>query len=95
MKINEILVRPILTEKATNLSKTQTYMFEVHKEATKFQVAEALKMLYKVKVGAVRIMVKKGKNRRVGRRMVAKVMPNRKIAFVTVTEGKIDLFPQT
>ena len=39
-------------------------------------------------------MVRKGKKRRVGRRMKVKNMADKKIAFIKVSEGKIDLFPQ-
>ncbi len=95
MKINQILVKPVMTEKATNLTKGHVYTFEVHKAASKSQVRKALEKLYKVKTSAVRTVIKKGKERRVGRRMVVKRNPDRKIAFITVTEGKIDLFPQT
>ena len=84
-----------MTEKATNLTKDHIYTFEVHEESSKSQIRATLEKLYKVKVGDIRTMIKKGKKRRVGRRMVSKLNPNRKIAFITVTEGKIDLFPQT
>lgn len=94
MLINKVLVRPILTEKATNLVQSQVYMFEVDKGANKFQIKQALEKLYKVKTGAVKIMVRKGKEKKSGRKMIAKKMPNRKIAFVKLLEGKIDLFPQ-
>jgi len=95
MKINEVIVRPILTEKATNLAKNQTYMFEVVSAANKHQVKNVLEKLYKVKVGEIKIMIRKGKKRRVGRKMKARKLSNIKIAFVKVKEGKIDLFPQT
>jgi large subunit ribosomal protein L23 len=94
MLINKILVRPILTEKATNLVQSQVYMFEVDKKANKFQIKQALEKLYKVKTGAVKIMVRKGKKRKTGKKMIIKKMADRKIAFVKLLEGKIDLFPQ-
>jgi large subunit ribosomal protein L23 len=94
MLINKILVRPILTEKATNLVQSQVYMFEVDKKANKFQIKQALEKLYKVKTGAVKIMIRKGKEKKTGKKMIAKKMADRKIAFVKLLEGKIDLFPQ-
>ena len=94
MLINKILVKPILTEKATNLVQSQVYMFEVDKKANKFQIKQALEKLYKVKTGAVRIMVRKGKEKKAGKKMVIKKMAGKKIAFVKLLEGKIDLFPQ-
>ncbi len=95
MRKEQVLIKPILTEKATNLVKGQVYMFEVAPLANKFQIKQALEQLYKVKVGEVRILMRKGKTRKVGRRMVIKQLPNRKIALIKLIEGKIDLFPQT
>lgn len=94
MLINKILIRPILTEKATNLVQTNVYMFEVDLKANKHQVKQALEKLYKVKTGEVKIMVRKGKEKKVGKKGLLKKTANRKIAFVKLTEGKIDLFPQ-
>ncbi len=95
MKKEQVLIKPILTEKATNLVKGQVYMFAVAPLANKFQIKKALEQLYKVKVGRVRILRRKGKTRKVGRRMVIKQLPTRKIALIKLIEGKIDLFPQT
>jgi large subunit ribosomal protein L23 len=95
MNIDNVLVRPVLTEKATNLSKDSVYLFEVNNDVNKFQVKETIEKLYKVKVGLVRMMIRKGKMKRVGRRSKTKQLADIKIAFVKIKEGKIDLFPQT
>lgn len=95
MKINEVILRPVLTEKATNLTKQKTYLLEVNKKATKHQVKTALEKLYKVTVDEIRITVRKGKKRRVGRKMKSKKLPDIKIAYVYIKEGTIDLFPKT
>ncbi|MBI4009035.1 50S ribosomal protein L23 [Candidatus Roizmanbacteria bacterium] len=94
MKINEILLKPIITEKATNLSQKKVYMFEVHIKANKDQIGEALEKLYQVEVNDVKIMIRKGKVRKLGRRMSIKKMKDRKIAFVSLRKGEINLFPQ-
>ena len=94
MLINKVLIKPILTEKATNLVQSNVYMFEVDKRANKFQIKQALEKLYKVKTGAVKIMIRKGKERKTGKKMRIKKTADRKIAFVKLSEGKIDLFPQ-
>jgi len=94
MKIDEILIKPMVTEKGTNLAKNKVYMFEVNLKANKPKVKQTLEKLYKVKVDQVRIMIRKGKKRRVGRRMVVKKLADKKIAFIKLSEGKIDLFPQ-
>lgn len=94
MLINKILIKPILTEKATNLVQNNVYMFEVDKKANKHQVKQALEKLYKVKTGEVKIMIRKGKEKKVGKKGLLKKSSDRKIAFVRLVEGKIDLFPQ-
>ena len=94
MRINDVIIAPVLTEKATNLVKTQVYMFEVHQKATKYQIKEVLEKLYSVKIFNIRTMVRKGKIRRVGKKMISKKLTDKKIAFVKVVKGKIDIFPQ-
>lgn len=94
MKINNIIIAPVLTEKATGLVSNSVYMFEINLKSNKFQVKEALEKLYKVKVGEVRISIRKGKTRRYGRRMKAKKLTDRKIAYIKLKEGKLDLFPK-
>ncbi|MBI5127576.1 50S ribosomal protein L23 [Candidatus Roizmanbacteria bacterium] len=95
MKINNTIIAPVLTEKATNLAKDKVYMFVVNLKANKFQIKNVLEKIYKVKVEGVRVMIRKGKSRRSGRKMVAKKLTSKKIAYVKLKEGKIDLFPQT
>lgn len=95
MNIKDVILGPVLTEKSTNLMKNQVYMFNVNLKARKSQIKKTIEKIYKVKVNEIRIMVRKGKKKRVGRRMISKKMPNKKIAFVKLKEGKIDVFPQT
>lgn len=94
MKINEVIIKPVITEKATNQTKGEVYTFEVGKHVNKHQVKETLEKMYKVKVGEMRILVRKGKERKVGRRMKHKKLPDRKIVYVSLREGKIDIFPK-
>lgn len=94
MKIDNVIVGPVLTEKATNLATQKVYMFYVQKRVTKHKVKNAIEELYQVKIDKVTVVVRKGKKRRSGRKMATKTLPDKKIAYVKVTEGKIDLFPQ-
>lgn len=94
MKINEVIIRPVLTEKATNLTKRKVYMFEVGKNTDKHKVKTTLEHLYKISISEVRIMIRKGKERKTGRRRTAKKSADMKIAYVVVKKGTIDLFPQ-
>jgi len=94
MRINSILIQPIMTEKATKFANNDIYMFHVAEGANKYQIKETVEDLFKVKVSKITVTTRKGKMRKVGRRMTTKQLPNRKIAFITVKEGKIDLFPR-
>ena len=49
MKANElshVIVRPVVTEKATDLKDESKFVFEVHVKATKAEIIAALKVLY-------------------------------------------------
>lgn len=89
-----ILKSPVVTEKATALAQKNVYLFVVGTLATKDQIRHAVESYYKVTVGSIRISIRKGKVQRVGKRMVPKTVPNKKIAYVTVTKGSISLFPK-
>ena len=94
MKINETILKPVLTEKSTNLLKNNFYMFEVGQKATKPKIKNAIERLYSVKVAEIKITNRQGKMRKVGRKQAFKQLPTRKIAFIKLKEGKIDLFPK-
>lgn len=95
MKINNIVLQPVITEKTTKMSQAKTYSFQVSVKANKDQVRKTVEKLYSVEVASVRINIRKGKEKRVGKRMITKKLPDTKIAFVTVKKGNIDLFPQS
>ncbi len=71
-KFNEtwkILVKPHVTEKATDLTKKNQYVFEVFLRARKAEIKKAIESLYKVKVLGVRIVNIPRKKIRVGKTM--------------------------
>ena len=87
-----ILVRPLITEKATRLHGDGQYAFEVRRHANKVQIKAAVEKGFDVKVTAVNVMIMKGKPQRVrGNRI--KHRPDWKKAIVTLGEGdKLELF---
>jgi large subunit ribosomal protein L23 len=91
---HSILLRPLITEKATRLHGENKYAFEVEKHANKAQIKQAVETSFtpSVKVSAVNIMIMKGKSHRVrGNRM--KQGQDWKKAIVTLEEGdKLTLF---
>jgi len=92
MNALDVVLRPMITEKATALGGDNKYMFEVRREANKTQIKEAVQKGFDVKVTAVNVMNVKGKPRRVrGNRI--KHRPDWKKAVVTLAPGdKIELF---
>jgi len=87
----EVLRRPVITEKGTQLQAQGKYAFEVARDANKPQIKQAVEKAFKVKVTAVNVVMVRGKERRVGRRQVL-TQPWKK-AIVTLQPGdKIELF---
>ena len=88
----DIVIRPMITEKATRLGGENKYMFEVRREANKTQIKDAVEKGFDVKVEDVNVMVMKGKPRRArGNRVIHR--PDWKKAIVTLVPGdKIELF---
>lgn len=89
--VHDVLVRPLITEKNTRLMEQSQYGFEVHREATKIQIREAVEMTFKVKVKAVNTMNMPRKERRRGR--IWGQVSGWKKAIVTLQSGEvIDIF---
>ena len=87
LSVQDVVKRPLITEKAErNREAAHQFAFEVHREATKVQVAQAVEKLFNVHVLAVRTAIIRGKNKRVGRHVGQR--PNWKKAFVTIKEGE-------
>jgi large subunit ribosomal protein L23 len=59
----DVVLSPIITEKATNASERNQVMFKVARTATKPQIKEAVEKLFDVKVKSVNTLVRKGKHK--------------------------------
>ena len=86
----DIIVAPVVTEKATLASEHNKVLFKVASKATKPQIKEAVEKLFDVKVKSVNTLIRKGKIR------IFKGRPgelqNTKRAVVTLEEGhRIDV----
>ena len=61
----QVILRPLVTEKGTQLSETQnTYTFAVDPASTKFDIRRAVEEMWNVRVTKVRTQNRKGKPRR-------------------------------
>ena len=57
----DVLVAPVITEKATTASEHNKVVFKVARNATKPQIKEAVEKLFDVKVKSVNTLIRKGK----------------------------------
>ena len=64
MRYEEILIEPVVSEKASALREQNKYVFIVHTEATKTQIKEAVAKLFNVKVVSCTTMNVLGKMKR-------------------------------
>ena len=93
--INSILVRPILTEKMTNLKeRANQYAFEVNRQANKIEIRKAIELRFNVKVMDIRTIVVRGKKRRMGR-FEGKRSQWKKAIVTLISGDKIDLVTGT
>lgn len=91
MNPNDIILKPVISEKTTDLTGINKYVFRVAMKANKLLIAGAIKELFGVKPEKINIMTVRGKNRRLrfrtGKRSAWKK------AIVTLKPGeKIELF---
>ncbi len=85
MHLTEIIKKPLITEKSTELQSKQDYVFKVDARATKHQIKQAVEKLFKVTVLNVNVMNVPGKVRAIGRRRV--LTSGFKKAIVTLKPG--------
>ena len=81
----DVIVAPLITEKATNASEHNKVVFKVAMTATKPQIKEAVEKLFDVKVKRVNTLIRKGKVRNF--RGVRGELSDVKKAIVTLEEG--------
>ncbi len=86
----DVIIAPLITEKATNASEFNKVVFKVAMTATKPQIKEAVEKLFDVKVKSVNTIVRKGKTK-VFRGSFG-TQSDSKRAIVTLEEGhRIDV----
>jgi len=91
-ELADLVIKPIVTEKATLLLEQNKYVFDVLSKATKPEIKAAIESLFEVKVTKVNTINPPRKKRRVGRFIGYKTRYKR--AIVTLAEGdSITLFP--
>lgn len=91
MNTNDVLIRPIISEKTTEMMEINKYVFEVAMNSNKLMVRQAVKKLFGVQPERVNVMRVRGKRKRI-RYQYGKTAAWKK-AIVTLKEGdKIDIY---
>ncbi|MBQ4133547.1 MAG: 50S ribosomal protein L23 [Desulfovibrionaceae bacterium] len=93
MDYTQILIKPIISEKATLLRDGENKIaFYVNKQANKIEIGKAVEKAFNVKVLDVNVVNRKVEPRQRHGRVIGKVSGYKK-AYVTLAEGdKIDFF---
>ncbi|CAA2140966.1 50S ribosomal protein L23 [Hyphomicrobium sp. ghe19] len=81
----DVIVAPVITEKATLASEANQVIFKVRRDATKPEIKSAIEGLFKVKVKGVNTIVRKGKQRTF--KGIKALLSDTKRAIVTLEEG--------
>jgi large subunit ribosomal protein L23 len=96
MKLTDILVKPIVTEKTNGqATKLNRFAFKVDRKANKLEIKKAVEAFYGVTVKDVNTAVMPGKNksRYTKSGFITGQKPAYKKAYVTIAEGQtIDLY---
>lgn len=80
-----VILSPVITEKATNVTAYRQYTFRVARDATKPDIKSAIEALFNVKVTGVNTHNRLGKTKRFKGRIGFR--SDEKIAIVTLAEG--------
>ena len=90
--INEVIVRPLVTEKSHDmLDRLGAYTFVVAKEANKIEIAQAVEKQFNVKVRDVRTMRYAGKQKRMGKHAGRKASWKKAVVMLAAGDA-IELF---
>ncbi|MGH2817585.1 MAG: 50S ribosomal protein L23 [Actinomycetota bacterium] len=89
----DVILAPVVSEKSYSLLDQNAYTFQVHPDANKTEIRQAVEAIWSVRVVGVNTMNRKGKRKRF--RFTEGRRPDTKRAIVKLAEGdKIEIFEQ-
>ena len=91
MDARDVLIRPVISEKATDLLQDGKYTFMVPIKANKVQVRQAVEQIFKVKVVSVNTVRMQGKTKRMGK-YVGKRSDYKKAIVTWAPGNQIEIF---
>ena len=86
MNAHDVILRPVLSEKAVMEIEAGKYAFFVHPDANRTQIKDAVETVFDVDVVKINVQNVSGKLKRMGR--FAGHRPDRKKAIVTLAAGQ-------
>jgi large subunit ribosomal protein L23 len=84
-QIHDIILSPVVTEKAAYCQEDNTYVFKVGMASNKLEIKDAVERFFGVRVSKVRTLVVRGKVKRFGRHYGRR--SDWKKAYVTLADG--------
>jgi large subunit ribosomal protein L23 len=84
--LHDVLIRPVITEKTSDMMAQNKYTFRVDKRANKIEIKQAVESIFQVKVTHVRTMNVPGKLKRQGR--TSGMTAQWKKAIITLKDGQ-------
>lgn len=91
MKLTDVLIKPVLTEKVNKqIEKNRSYTFVVDRKSNKLEIKKAVEQFYGVTVTDVNTIVvpAKAKSRNTKSGVIVGRKPSKKKAIVKVAEGE-------
>jgi large subunit ribosomal protein L23 len=92
MDARDIIKRPVITERSSDIMAEKKYTFEVDVRANKTQVKDAIREIFGVEVEKVNIMNYKGKFKRMGKHAGYTNKRRKAIVKLTADSKDIELF---
>ncbi len=86
-KLYKVLLAPVVSEKSSTLSSFNQYVFKVAKDASKNDIARAVKLLFNVDVLGVRTLNTRGKQKVFARNLGRRA--SWKKAIIQVAQGQM------
>jgi len=92
MDARDLVRRPVITERATELMEQGKYVFEVDRRANKTEIRQAIEKLFGVKVEKVSTLRVPGKRKRVGKHVGYTSAWKKAIVKLTADSKPIEIF---
>jgi len=93
MDARDVIIAPVVSEKSYGLIDQNAYTFNVHPDANKIEIRQAIESIFNVRVSKVNTLNRAGKRKRNRRSWTYGRRAATKRAVVTLVEGdRIDLF---